>query len=58
MKNKLPFVVITILFFGTLFFLACSKAGEGTGVVPTYKDSATSTGANPNISTAGSQTST
>jgi hypothetical protein len=57
MKRKLPIVIFTALFFGTLLFMACSKS-EGSGNAPAYASEETTTGANPHASTAGSQTST
>jgi len=48
MKKKIS-IMLGSLFFLTLIFFACSKQSEGSGVVPTYKGSATSTGNNPNV---------
>ncbi|MBC7865354.1 MAG: hypothetical protein IAF38_20430 [Bacteroidia bacterium] len=58
MKKKFPFIIIAVAVFGSLFFLACSKQSEGSGTAPEYSQDATTTGANPHASTAGSQTST
>ena len=46
MKKQYSLLVILTLVVAGLFF-ACSKQSEGSGVAPTYKSQATSTGNNP-----------